>query len=83
MSLPDLFPEDKMPAAKGRHLNPTKDIRPVEIAGADDAFAPAPEGCVCRDGAGYLRKAHELDGDGNCIFCRWPQAIEAVSPQAR
>lgn len=70
----DVYEENEMPPAKGKHLSPTKDILPAEPAPEDD-FAPHPKNCKCRDRAGRWRARHSYDEDGVCIFCdkrlRW------------
>lgn len=41
----------------------------------EDAFAPAPSGCRCRDRAGRLRKRHEWDSDERCVWCSQPNPM--------
>lgn len=59
-------PHDVVPTRSRR-------LSPVRIEWADplptDCFAPAPAGCRCRDRAGRLRKRHEWDADGDCVWC--------------
>lgn len=52
---------------RGRHLSKVQ-VRHSDPA-PDDAYAPAPCGCKCRDRAGRMRPRHEWDRDERCIWC--------------
>ena len=70
------------PAEDAKPARPTR--RPIErscYVHEDDAFAPAPAGCVCRSRSGYMRRAHTVDADGRCVFCD-VVPLAAVRPAA-
>lgn len=63
---------------------PARVKRTIERSGdvaEEDAYAPAPSGCVCRSRSGYMRRAHTVDADGRCVFCD-VVPLAAVRPAA-
>ncbi len=72
----DIWSDDEMPPAKGRHLHPT----PIKPADADpsDTFAPPPPGCRCVDPEGYRRRQHDYDRDGVCLWCSRRRRMERL-----
>ena len=53
-----------------------------EYVAPDDSFAPAPKGCVCRDGCGYRRKRHtycvETRRGTECLYCGDVRRMEPI-----